>query len=299
MIPIVRWASSEKRSLHVENVADGVFYIPRFWQETAMGDPDVMLNHLQGLDFPSRSSNPRRYRGNEIRRDVIHINATGDRDVIADYSYTGLQLENILEGLDIIDVDFLQRPLLKLNSKLCVNGHLPKFNHIIATMYTDESDRITQHHDNPKSIASGSVILCASFGARRVFSIHDDKNVVWHKAMESGSAVIMTADANVKYTHALGELTDGATIGDRYSLVFRQIAESKSRAAIEKGAHASRLKKIRAETKRLERFADDVEYFQSMQSEHPREVDEYRKAHRALYKRYREICSDDNETNIV
>ena len=270
----VRWVSAAHRRLTCEHAADGVVYAPRFWEEAGM--PSGITDVIERMVFPPRGSNSLRYRGNEVGRDVIHVNATWDRDVLADYSYKGRQLETMLGYEDIRDVEFLQRPLVRLNSSLYIDNERSAFNQIIVTRYAKERDRITRHHDTPAAIEPGSSILCVSFGARRVFSVYDsDGSVVWQRPMEPGSAIVMTAAANARYKHALGEITEGATEGVRYSIVFRRIAKFISRGEVEAMVRSSQRAKLRSETERLRRSAADVDYFRSMLSDHPEEAEAY------------------------
>lgn len=209
---------------------EGIVVVPGFLQSLGM-NPDEVLQRVLSVPVhdakqPLDRSEPLRlipgnhpalrYRGNNLRRHKIWLQSTHEPDSLVRYHYTGWtwSIADATRPVSILPVvDELQQKL----------GYL-EHNHWIVTLYRDEKDNIGQHSDKAKSIDPNSVIMVIKLGAPRLFRIETkDKQVAYEQRLSAGTAVFMSMEANLTYTH--GVPSEKSEIGLSASIVGRKIID--------------------------------------------------------------------------
>ncbi|CAM4363495.1 alpha-ketoglutarate-dependent dioxygenase AlkB family protein [Pseudoalteromonas ostreae] len=111
--------------------------------------------------------------------------------------------------------------LLAMRKRL--ERHLQQpFNSLLVNYYRDGHDTMGWHSDDEIELGIQPTIVCISLGAERVLKLkHKASNKVTDLLLQSGSCLVMYADSQRDYQHAIAKQTTLAH--PRISLTFRYI----------------------------------------------------------------------------
>ena len=98
------------------------------------------------------------------------------------------------------------------------------FNHVILTLYEEQTDCIGRHQDKLKDIMPGSDIVSISLGASREFELSRDEVPTHVEQLEDGDVFVLGPQTNRTMKHAVLPLAQDAALEPRISIVVRHIA---------------------------------------------------------------------------
>eukprot|EP00966_Prymnesium_polylepis_P102861 2382886-Prymnesium_polylepis.2 len=215
-----------------------------------------------------------KYRGHELKRGKIWLQTGEPKEVgFRRYYYTGWQWR-VLPATACVDACPEIAPIMKRYNEWATAVAKSEANHTIVTKYLDESHSIGFHFDKPRDVEQGSLITVVktgecgrpfelrmrmkmTAGEREAFKTMDKdekkafKKVMdtrqskvkpfFSRALEPGTAVIMTLEANLKTQHGVPELK--TKVGASGSIVFRTITKCVSWENAEKKVVACQRKR--------------------------------------------------------
>lgn len=232
-------AAINMNRLSVEHYVVGQ-YFPNWFQEVLKLDAVQVMKALSMEQFADRSAEYMKYRGQPITRSKLF--AVESLDKVPVYNYPGFQYLQIKNEYRLIS-DF---PLFQSIQRAITETFDYKTNHVIGTLYQNESDSIGWHNDKPKTIDPTVPIFIFSFGAQRplLFRKNQTTEVVASIPMAPGSLFILDAATNSEYQHCIAA-SSTESYGPRISLIFRQITKQVTTAEIDKKLLQNEQRKIK------------------------------------------------------
>ena len=112
-------------------------------------------------------------RGQNLKRTKFFAFAHDDPNLFLKYSYTGFQWSSLKLYKRWSTVPVLKEAL----QGMCINDKPTVFNHIIGTLYSDQTDEIGAHHDKMLDIRAGSDIISLSLGDAREFVLTSEAGI--------------------------------------------------------------------------------------------------------------------------
>jgi alkylated DNA repair dioxygenase AlkB len=98
------------------------------------------------------------------------------------------------------------------------------FNSVLLNLYRDGRNGVSWHRDNDYAHGGQPDIASVSFGATRRFQMRDDTGRVAEIALESGSLLLVSGDALVRWWHRVPKTA--RLVGPRVNLTFRHMVAS-------------------------------------------------------------------------
>ena len=241
----------DKQKLEEFRVAPGLdlFVVPRFAQDVlGVADPKALLGELEAypsvgadesitpgiVQWVTGDNRALKYRGNVLKRGKIWLQKTDPaQHGFLRYGYTGWQWRVLPATADVARCKEVEPIADKYDAWAAKLGAKPA-NHYIVTKYKDGAHNIGFHTDKPQDIAASdadgvSLITVVKIGAcARPFAVREvapkgekERAPFFCKALEPGTAVIMSLEANLLTQHAVPPVEESGPSG---SIVFRSIA---------------------------------------------------------------------------
>jgi hypothetical protein len=258
-----------KEQLEPYRVAPGLdlFVVPRFAQDVlGIADPKALLGELErypsvgadehivpnAVQWVTGDNRALKYRGNVLKRGKIWLQR-GDpaQHGYLRYGYTGWQWNILPATADVARCKEVE-PIANAYDAWAGKLGAKPANHFIVTKYKDGEHSIGYHFDKPQDIAASdaaglSLITVVKIGeCARPFAVREvapkgekERAPFFCKALEPGTAVIMSLEANLLTQHAVPPVAEAGPSG---SIVFRTIA-----TRIDERAAAMELRKRRRE----------------------------------------------------
>jgi alkylated DNA repair dioxygenase AlkB len=166
------------------------------------------------------------YRGNQLKRGKFFLMA-GEPGTLYKYSYPGFQWASMLHYRHWDTVPTLKAAL----QGLTIRGEPARFNHIIGTLYTEDTDEICAHSDRMADIEAGTDIISLSFGDKREFELTAAGQETGHiEVLSDGDLFVLGPQTNASMKHAVLPVAKervlqrgGERQQPRISVVLRQI----------------------------------------------------------------------------
>jgi hypothetical protein len=160
------------------------------------------------------------YRGNPIARSKIWLQCDYD-DGMLRYRYPGWQWRVSMAQMRMESIPSIDHATKRLNELMPGNF---KINHAVITVYKDCKDNIGLHSDKTDDFNPGTGFIVMKLGSSRRFQFSDlDGNIIYDKRLDSGTAVLVGADANIGTKHGVPK--DLACSGVSGSIVWRSIGK--------------------------------------------------------------------------
>ena len=239
-----------KEQLEEFRVAPGLdlFVVPRFAQDVlGIADPKALLGELEtypsvGADeeivpnivqWVTGDNRALKFRGNVLKRGKIWLQR-GDpvQKGYRRYWYTGWQWNILPATADVARCKEVE-PIADAYDAWAAKLGAKPANHFIVTKYKDGSHDIGYHTDKAVDIAASdadgtSLITVVKIGAcARPFAVREvapkgekERPPFFYEALEPGTAVIMSLEANLLTQHAVPPVEESGPSG---SIVFRTI----------------------------------------------------------------------------
>ena len=222
---------------------------------------------MQFAPWVDRADTAMLYRGNQLKRQKFFINCDEDEKIPV-YRYPGAQWQTLKHYQSLKSVKNM--PLLcelldRVKKDVTFNGLPVRFNHVIGTLYSKETDEIGAHSDKVRDIELGTPILSLSFLDAREFILartagneaDGDEDVV--EVLRAGDLFALGPQTNSCMTHAVPSIAKetvikrpvdptvpcGKRFGPRISLVLRQIATVVDQKTLEERQRIARKSKTR------------------------------------------------------
>jgi alkylated DNA repair dioxygenase AlkB len=121
-------------------------------------------------------------------------------------------------------VDHPPRPMpfrvAAIRDRVAAATGLP-FNSVLLNLYRDGRDSVSWHRDNDYPHGGQPAIASVSFGATRRFQLRDARGRRAEIPLESGSLLVVSGDALVRWWHCVPRTT--RAVGPRVNLTFRHM----------------------------------------------------------------------------
>lgn len=216
---------------------DGICIIPNYAQDFLHIDPSTLHKQmtqtvpkckadqkLQRFQCNRISaSHPRmQYRGNDLKRELLFAQKKV-HDGLRRYEYTGAQKEIANMTCDITDISCLQNVVETMEKYLRHDDKECDFNHYIYTWYDKPSSNISFHRDgfisetsNPSMSSTSPIAILRLGKGTRTFAIceHATKKRICTQVVTPGTLILISAEANKKYSHALFQDTHNTDQSD-------------------------------------------------------------------------------------
>ena len=166
-----------------------------------------------------RRDNTMRYRGHPLKRTKAFLLTTLPASYPL-YRYPGFQYASMLNYRSLDAVPGLAAVLAAIG----VNRQPLVCDHVILTLYEEQSDCIGRHQDKLRDIMSGSDIVSISLGASREFELSRGEVATHVEQLEDGDVFVLGPQTNRTMKHAVLPLAQGAALEPRISIVVRHIA---------------------------------------------------------------------------
>ena len=223
------------------------------------------------------------------------------------YKYTGFQWESLLAYVDFSEIPLVRQRIINAfcehfsflettpspASTLSSSSSLPasreeassqkeqerrtlEVNHVIGTLYKDADDYIGYHNDKTEDIAEATPILLLSFGETREFHLRDNATgKVQVVVVKEGDLFILGPKTNDSMKHSIATWEDERRlrrqkpeVGQRLSIVMREIATVYSREGVLQEVARARAEKIqRKKRKEKKKRAKDLKRVKAQRAE--------------------------------
>ena len=166
-----------------------------------------------------RRDNVMRYRGHPLKRTKAFLLTTLPTSYTL-YRYPSFQYASMLNYRSLDGVPGLAAVLAAIG----VNRQPLVCDHVILTLYEEQSDCIGRHQESLRDIMPGSDIVSISLGASREFELSRDQVATHVEQLEDGDVFVLGPQTNRTMKHAVLPLVQGAVPQPRISIVVRHIA---------------------------------------------------------------------------